>query len=670
MATQANTSTSNCRLSGLSIRRPAGTEVANGLYANGRHQCEVIIDVVKETCGPDGVWGRSLLTEEERASVTVVSWSEHDNQTLTAGWRCDKERNEFVLGLWMDSPTEEFGCGQVVEHVDDARGESIRRYLRCAPDAPIGAEVFMACVVIEGGIYTSYGLSKGAGATVAISPVAPFELKASDLELYMDTQAYVAGATYRTEVHIYYWMPPAKIEFVRNFGFENPLNMPGEGEDFKSTLFFQNPLENRWSNIVGTCIHKDHPSARLYLDDIRPGLPAPSENPLCRFNERTTIMRAVRLKSIVTYKNSDTRSVWTLLDNYGTEQKFTLSPMNPEIPGFPFLILRGAIIQPPVYLLHFKVRLPVGEKFTDELYNNGRHQCKVVVEVAIEQLQPEGGWAPARLTQAQRDSVTITRFSANPHEPLPRGWSCDREKNKYDSGLWQGAASHDERDGNVLAEQQGSRNQMETVDRYMRVDSSVPIETIEFMASITLDGKTYTTNSAQGDIPFVSSVEIRARRSYRLWKKDLVLYHDIHAYTDNDYDIDVYYWTPPSGLRFVENLGLDNPYDPDSGPSFHTSYRISFRGAMKAGVLIRMDELNPRVVISNIDSRDPQGHLKLVRADRGQTIMRAVRFQAKKLSASTSNTLSVWRLWDNYGCEHMFKLGQADSGNVIDLLDA
>ena len=76
---------SNIRLSGLSIGFAGRTEAANGLYANGRHQCEVVIEVVKETRGPDGEWIATPLTDEERASVTVVEWSEHDTQTLTQG---------------------------------------------------------------------------------------------------------------------------------------------------------------------------------------------------------------------------------------------------------------------------------------------------------------------------------------------------------------------------------------------------------------------------------------------------------------------------------------------------------------------------------------------------------------------------------------------------------
>lgn len=95
MVTQA----SKCRLSKFSISRPANTQAANGLYANGRHQCEVLIDVVKEISGVGDEWVRVRLTDEERASVTVVECSEHGNQTLTPGWSCDVEKINSRLGF-------------------------------------------------------------------------------------------------------------------------------------------------------------------------------------------------------------------------------------------------------------------------------------------------------------------------------------------------------------------------------------------------------------------------------------------------------------------------------------------------------------------------------------------------------------------------------------------
>jgi hypothetical protein len=666
---------SNCRLSGFSIRRPAKTEAANGLYANGRHQCEVIIDVVKETCGPDGEWIAVPLTDEERASVTVVEWSEHDTQTLTPGWRCDEQRNEFALGLWRGAPPQEQqNTEEVIEWDECPEGERISRYLRCDPDAPIGPAVFMARVVIDGGVYTTHGSTNGVAfeSAVTISSVAPLELDVAELELYMDVSAYTSDNTFRTNVHVYYWTPPKGMHFVKNMGFDNPLGIPGEGKDFKSTFIHRNPLESD-INKAGTFINKDDPNSLLYLDEIQEGLPVPSPNPLVRFNERPTIMRAVRLKSKLVADDRDTKSAWRLLDNYGTEQKFFLGPSGSSLPGLPYLYLTGTLAPPPIKVAHFRIMLPNGGVSTNELYANGRHQCKVVVEIAVEQMQPDGSWARIRLTDEQRDSLTVTRYSQNVNEPLPRGWSCDNEKNIYDTGLWHVGAEEAGLDKSADLEVGHSKAQMEVVDRYMRLESNIPIEEVRFMAAVTVGEVRYTTNYASEDVSFNSYVNIRAVMPYRLSVGQLLAYADLDAYRNKYCDIDVYYWTPPTGLRFLVNRGLDKPMStPTEGWNFRTSYyrNNNRRSIYKAGVVLNKDVVNPRVLVGDIHSAVPNGPQEVVRFNQRQTIMRAVRFTGQYNSTLDGDSNSLWSLWDNYGCEHRFRLAQSDKGNVIDLQNA
>ena len=662
---------SNIRLSGLSIGFAGRTEAANGLYANGRHQCEVVIEVVKETRGPDGEWIATPLTDEERASVTVVERSEHDTQTLTAGWSCDAQRNEFALGLWRDGSAQEHQDTEVDAWVDHTHGERISRYLRCDPDAPIGPAVLMARAVIDGVVYTSQGSTNGIAceSTVTISSVAPLQLGVADLELFMDAAAYFSDGDDRTRVDVYYWTPPAGISFVKNIGFDIPLGIPGEGKDFHSTFIHQNPLESD-TNKAGTFINKDDPDSLLYLNEIHEGLPVPSPNPLVRFNERPTIMRAIRLKSKLVAEGRDTKSAWRLLDNYGTEHRFFLAPATGVVPpGFPYLLLKDTLVQPRLRLTHFEIKLPNGGVSTNELYANGRHQCKVVVEVIAEQMQPDGNWAAIRLTQAQRDSLTITRYSANVNEPLPRGWSCDHQKNIYDAGLWNSSLEEGEAGNKTVDRAEVPKVQMEQFDRYMRFDSNITIEDVRFMASIQVGGVTYTTNYTSEDAQFNSYVNIRAMQLYpRLLVKDLVGYVDIHAYTDDLHDIDVYYWTPPSGLRFVVNSGLTRPMaPPNEGLNFHTSYyRNNDRKYIYKGGVVK-NVVGSRLVIADIHAGVPNGSEKVVRFDQRPTIMRAVRFTGKYKSSLDGDSNTHWVMLDNYGCAHGFRIEQADNGNVISL---
>lgn len=664
---------SNIRLSGLSIRFAGRTEAANGLYANGRHQCEVVIDVVKETCGPDGEWIATPLTDEERASVTVVEWSEHDTQTLTQGWSCDDLRNEFALGLWRDESAQEH-TEEDVEWVEHPEAESISRYLRCDPDAPIGPAMFMARVSIDGDVYTTHCSVHGVvfESSVTLSAVAPLELSAADLDLYMDLFAYTPGNFYRTSVHVYYWTPPKGLHFIKNMGFDDPLGIPGEGKDFQSTFIHQN-IPGPEFNKAGTFINKDDPDSLLYLDEIHEGLAAPSPNPLVRFNERPTIMRAIRLKSELVAEARDTKSTWRLLDNYGTEQRFFLAPAGGiELPGFPYLLLKDTLVPPRLRLAHFEITLPNGGVLTKELYANGRHQCKVVVEVSAEQMQSDGSWALVRLTDMQRSSVTIRPYSRNANEPLPSGWRSGAIKNIYDTGLWRPDMEAGVLENPIETKAERSNIQREVLERYMSFDPGYAIEPVAFMASIRVGEITYTTNYSVGDEQFNSRVTITPQRPYVVLARSMSEVVDARAFVEGKCDIDVYYWIPPAGLRILSNRGLDEALEvPGEGLNFQTTFYqgLDAFDFIKAGVVIGKDVLNPIVSVADIHSDYPNGHEKSVRFNYASTIMRAVRFRWKPIAIGAENNHSKWLVWDNYGCEHVFRFDRAEGGNVIRLSD-
>ncbi|MDY4298828.1 hypothetical protein SO486_02330 [Pseudomonas salmasensis] len=667
--------TSNCRLAGFGIRRAARAGVADGLYANGRHQYEVIIDAVKEVIDAKGEWAPVQLTDEERASVTVVECSKSHTPVLTRGWHCDEQRNEFMLGLWRGKSIAHESSIELQKSVGESLGDSIKRYLRCDPDAPIGPAVFMACVTIDGEVHTTYDFEKAAGVdlSITLNPVRPIELGANELDLYVDVSAFAARAPYLTRVDVYYFTPPDGLSVLRNLGFDEPLGLPGEGEDFRSVLTWHSPLDPSKTNRVGTFINKDQLGASLYLNEVHKRLPESPQNPLVRFNERPTIMRAIRLISGLVAENRDTRSVWRLLDNYGGEQVFSVVMIgNPiGLPEVPFFRLEDEAAR-KLKLIHFKIVLPDGGTVTDALYANGRHQCKVVVEIVVERVMPDGTSVPVRLSDAERGSVTITSYSRNVNEPLPPSWSCDQEKNIYDTGRWATGVDKAESGQCTQADARSSQRQIEMVERYLRVNPNVPIEERRFMASIKINGMTYTTNYADADYEFNSFVAIRASRPYQLKVQDLTVYPDHHAFSDSRCDIDVYYWTPPAGLRFLVNKGFDTPLSPaNEGRNFCTSYnkRNAQQSFYKGGVVMNKDVVSPLVLIADIFTLHPEGHQRVVRFNQRPTIMRAVRFTGYYNSTMDSDSHSKWRLWDNYGCEHVFGLQQAGGGNLIELIN-
>lgn len=652
----------SCRLSGFTVKRPDRSDKANGLYANGLHQCEVIIEVVKEVQSADGTWVSSVLTDEERDSVTLVEWAAQDNKVLIPGWSCDKERNCYDLGLWQRGVPDEVTSSETVEANPISGTERIYRYLRCDASAPIGPRLFMARMVVEGQVYTTHFSKEGINfeSAIAIDPVRPFDLGVRDLDEYVDTSAFRAGSV---TVRVYYWTPPAGIRFLVNKGFVVSIYLPDEGVDFKSMaselLFDIIPLSVK----VGTLVNKDTVGLPLDIAEIHQRLELPAQYPPVEFNKRPTIMRALEFQAKLMLPTLYKQGVWRLVDNFGNEHTFFLDHAKGR------LILTDALDKHRLRLAHFEISLPSGQPSTTALYANGRHQCKVTTDVIVERETEEGYWERVRMTDEERESLTVTLYSGNVNQPLPAGWHCDKEKNIYDSGLWVRGGepeveSHAEK---VLDEKTPLQN--EVVERYMRVDPDRPIDSIKFMARIVLGGITYTTNYS-GEVSFDSSVTILPTRPYVLKVDDLNVYVDRQAFSDNYASAVVHYWSPKAGLRFLVNRGLDTPLSvPDEGFLFQTTYIKSLSLLYtKVGVVTSRDDPSVGIPISAIYSQHPSGS-KLVRFNQVLTNMRAVIVLVSRPLSVNGDARSKWRLWDSFGCEHIFWLQVTDNGASVELKD-
>lgn len=324
-----------------------------------------------------------------------------------------------------------------------------------------------------------------------------------------------------------------------------------------------------------------------------------------------------------------------------------------------------------VRLKTFDIELPNRQLLTNALYANGRHQCEVRLLVVKEIEDKDGNFKNIDLTDDETISATVTGYGGE-QESLPQGWFCDREKNKYDAGL-RGLSSEEEQG----AERQGSivpipvTVPIQKIDRYMRVDSNIPIRTQRFMGRIIVGEKTYTTNSSSGGAIFNTYVEIQPTRPYRLNTAQLTVHQDIDAYTGtvngNKVDVDVYYWTPPDGLRFVENRGLDSPVVVNhEGLYFQTSFVWdSGRGVRrKGGIIWNKDTLGLKLRMDDVQR--PAGNNPYIEFNRHPTIMRAIRYEGW-MDTPNSELKSAWRLWDNYGCEHVFFVDWVSDRNVLEL---
>ncbi|AZE93144.1 hypothetical protein C4J96_1010 [Pseudomonas orientalis] len=672
------------KLLSFTISRPDQSDNANGLYANGNHQCEVYIEVVKQVRTKDNTWISAALTDKERSSVAIVEWSEQDSDELPRGWFCDEQRNEYDLGLWAKDPVSKVSGVVKAERASDPHVERIRRYLRCETGQAMGPLRFMARIVIDGKIYTTHFSESEVvfESSITIDSVHPYYLGVEDLEESVGSSAFFAynsSGMFLGNVY-YYWPVKPGLKFVKNSGFGDPLGLPGDGDAFDSALsqgISSGGVGFRFR--AGTLTNKNQVDDTLKIKEVYQGAELPDADAPVKFDKEKTIMRAVWFASnTLDDPEHQQRKPWKLLDNFGTEHTFTLAGDDKGN-----LSLRDASEVGSLRLDHFEIMTPGGQTSSDELYSNGRHQCQIEVEVVVFQMRPDGSSVQVKLTDAQRDSLTITRFSINPDEPLPRGWSCDKEKNIYDlgrrrvgaegAGLCQDAEKaaaglrHPRRGSDAEPDPE-----MEVVIRYLRVDSSAASEKVRFMAAIEIEGNRFTTNYVEGDISFTSYVTVGFETPYKVPVSELLPHIDLSAYEDKYCDIDVYYWSHPT-LKMVVNRGIDSPvFYAREGDRSTSSYVLEWKDQHqihKGGIVYGKDVLNPTVFVSDILKDHPEGSRKVVRFNERATIMRAVKCRIESAVGTYADHRSKWRLWDNYGCEQVYIIEAAFGGDRLTLQD-
>lgn len=327
-----------------------------------------------------------------------------------------------------------------------------------------------------------------------------------------------------------------------------------------------------------------------------------------------------------------------------------------------------------VRLAHFEIQTVVGNVATNTLYANDRHQCKVIVLIAKAVIDDFGYSKFQALTAAERASLTITQYSTNPDAPLPSGWSCDVGKNEYDSGLWVRTQADEANSHSIQQSPQTAMisGRVEMLERFMRVHPAQPIQTQRFMARIQVAGKVYTTNFNDADGAFNSWVEILPQRPYILRVADLSRYVDIRAYEDATKKINVHvnYWKPPRGLLFFKNEGITNPLSVvDEGRLFMTSDANSGVGTFrKSGTVKAAHDQVQRIFMADIQRGIYSGDGPEVECDLWNTVMKAFMLQGGVTPVASRDT-GHWRLIDNFGCEHKYRLKLSILPYSLDLTD-
>lgn len=327
----------------------------------------------------------------------------------------------------------------------------------------------------------------------------------------------------------------------------------------------------------------------------------------------------------------------------------------------------------------FEVELPRpggGNVVESGVYVGGRQQCQVNIIVKKEKRNEEGKWVAVTLEDHERKSATLVEYSTDKKATLPKGWSCDTERNGFVMGPWvgrlEGAGSKTDYTNPIIQPIPGM-GPLEDIKRYMRFDKGNALNQ-KFMAKIVIEGVTYITNMVREDDDeiFQSSVTLTPREPYLLPAERLEQWTDTAALTQDKLDVDIYYWSPPLGLRFVENIVPENAVellDPTvQGDRFAIYYTHDVgSGIRQIGGVISGNTVNN--ITMNDLLKKTVGRNKEIIANKRNTIMRAARVKAWLDNPDVDRQgSSIWTLVDNYGCEHHYFLSWADDRNVLQLI--
>jgi hypothetical protein len=329
-----------------------------------------------------------------------------------------------------------------------------------------------------------------------------------------------------------------------------------------------------------------------------------------------------------------------------------------------------------VQLSSFKIAV-VGEA---RMYANGNQQCKIEIQVD-KQIYNEttSRWDSKPLSSNEIQSIKIVSYSSDLNASLPRGWYYDIDKNEFDVGFLSSGFSarsvlsaeepisySSDMERSDLPRSEMSmpidfRASFEIYNRYLRCSSSVAIQPEKLMAVIKLDnGQTYSTHSIAGE----SNITVIPVRAYRIAVNDLLNPRRVDAltYMIFMYDVDVYYWQLPNGLKIKRE---DFSGEGFSGVKIvFVSDKIHDKRLYKSAIIKKdVTSLSLKDIFSPVMNQDIplEGNDRFIRALRTSSIF-------EKATGVYDNRVN-YKVTDNFGCEHKFIFKSKDNYNLIEILD-
>lgn len=165
------------RLDRFHVSIPGGGNTISGLYANGRQQCKVRIDVLK--VGSD--FKVQPLSPTEIASLTLLPVSTDLFPAQKPGWFCDDTPNPY------NEANDSLAGGRLSPEGTSANEapQTFDRYLRCDLRKATTGD-FMACITLDDGqkISTHFSSSEMSfNSSVSIKTRAPYALQPREMDL-------------------------------------------------------------------------------------------------------------------------------------------------------------------------------------------------------------------------------------------------------------------------------------------------------------------------------------------------------------------------------------------------------------------------------------------------------------------------------------------------------
>lgn len=185
----------------------SAANTTDALYANGNHQCKLVIRILKQTSVDGAAWQAAPLSESEKSSLTVLPYANELRPQHAKGWYCDVNANQYAQGLWRRDGSHEAPAPDETKAETGSAAEKFFRYLRFnSKEASKQPARFMASITLDDGTQYSTHMSNdnvALDSSVTISPQECHTLSVADMTHSRELAYYEEYSHSGASVYVY-----------------------------------------------------------------------------------------------------------------------------------------------------------------------------------------------------------------------------------------------------------------------------------------------------------------------------------------------------------------------------------------------------------------------------------------------------------------------------------